>query len=205
MTIAQYQTKEVTYAYSSIHDFFDHYNLQNALQQLESIIKAATKNKSWKKDYPYTLIYFMEQLEQLCTAAFVIYNSYTQKDKAVLQQPAENSSCSKLKEEQFVSIYFGSTVWNCFPRHLTYRQYCNPFKAIQKFAGCMTAEEWKKTLKEFTEYGLSKEALDDAYPPYNILVIRLHLLRLIEACHLLEVRTYKAPKTPAVTKQKSKK
>jgi hypothetical protein len=68
----------------------------------------------------------------------------------------------------------------------------------------MAEHEWKKAFRVFTEYALSNSAIDDACPPYNILSIHKHLLRLIEACHLLEVRS-NIKKTESREKKKVKK
>jgi hypothetical protein len=53
----------------------------------------------------------------------------------------------------------------------------------------MALQEWQIFIKDCTEYALLKATIADVQPAYNILLVRLRLLQLIEACHLLDVRT----------------
>jgi len=53
----------------------------------------------------------------------------------------------------------------------------------------MAVQEWKLFIKDCTEYALLKGPIADVRPAYDILRIRLRLLQLIEACHLLNIRT----------------
>ena len=53
----------------------------------------------------------------------------------------------------------------------------------------MAVQEWKMFIKDCSEYALLKGTIADVLPAYDILLIRLRLLQLIEACHLLDVRT----------------
>lgn len=67
----------------------------------------------------------------------------------------------------------------------------------------MAEPEWKKVLKELTEFALSNTSIDEISPSYNILSVRLRLLQMIEACHLLHVRS-NIEKAPPTEKQKNK-
>lgn len=204
MTTRDFEDKDIRYAYERIHKFFDNYHLETALQETEGIIKVATTEKAWKKDYPYSLIYFMKMLEDLCEAALVIHYNYSTRDECIVEITTGTGEPDMSRQQQFIIRNRFSNVWNCFPRHLSPGQYHNPYKAIKKFAGCMSAAEWKKALQELTEYALSDSPIDDAYPPYNILTVRQRLLQLIEACHLLEVRS-NIKKAAPQAKQKNKK
>ena len=68
-----FEVKDVQYANGSIHDFFDNYSLREAVKEIDSIIKAAASDKAWEKDYPYSLIYYMEKVEELSGAALSIH------------------------------------------------------------------------------------------------------------------------------------
>jgi hypothetical protein len=204
MTTEPFEDKDVRYAYGSIHEFFDNYSLKEALKETEGIIKAATSDKAWKKDYPYHLIYFMEKLEELSRAALTIHYNYSSRDECIIKATSESGQPDLSKQQQFVIRNRFSNVWNSIPRHLSAAQYYNPYKAIKKFATCMAEHEWKKTFREFTEYALSNSAIDDAYPPYNILNILKHMLQLIEACHLLEVRSNIKKAEPKAKKKRQK-
>lgn len=194
-----YADKDIHYAYNCIHDFFDTYGLSGSLEDLESILQATLDHKVWKKDAPYLLLFFMEKLESLCTAAFLINDNYATVKEAILQPPG-NGEPDLTLQYQFTDRYYNTNLWNNFPRSLTSRQYHDPYRAIKKFCRYMPAHEWKKILKEITEYGLSRDTITESLPPYNILTIRLRLVQLIEACHLLDLRIN--PKIPAAVNDK---
>ena len=202
MATTAFEDKNTSYAYNCIHEFFDNYGLCGAVQDIDRILKAAISQKQWKRADPYTVLYYMEKLEELCGAAFVIHTNYAKRDAAIIEA-TENDEPDMSIQQHFVGRHLFRTVWSYFPRNLTAGQYYNPYKAIKKFAGYMPEPGWKKIFKEITEYALSNRSINDEYYPYNMLTIRLRLLQLIEACHLLEVRTNinTAPKA----KQKKKK
>lgn len=191
MQTSIFEDKNIRYAYSSIHDFFDSYHLRSALKETERVIKAAADDKAWKKDYPYRLIFFMEKLQELCSAAFIIHNNFATRAACITAVLTETGDPDLANEQDFVGKNHFSNVWNNMPRHLNAAQYLDPYKAIEKFVAFMTEAEWKKAIKVLWEYALSNSSIDDEYPCYKILTVRLHLLRLVEACHLLEVRSNK--------------
>jgi len=187
MEIQFMEDKATQYAYISIHHFFDCFGFAGIPQNIDSIIKAATLEKIWKKATPASLLFYMGKMEELCSAAFVIYYSRRTRVEAIIEEPANGQPDLSFKEH-FVSGNYKSNVWNNFPRNLTVGQYLNPYRAIKKFCTYMAEPEWNKALKEFTEYALGKHTINELYPPYDILALRLRLLQLVEACHLLNVR-----------------
>ena len=52
----------------------------------------------------------------------------------------------------------------------------------------MAHQEWINYLKDVIECALSKNTLDEVYHSYNIITVRVRIMKLIEACHLIEVR-----------------
>jgi hypothetical protein len=128
----------------------------------------------------------MELLQELIAAAMEIHYSHSIREDAILKKDHQTGM---LLQEHFVSNNSQCNAWNCFPRSLTIQQYYNPYKAIKKFANYMAVQEWKIFIKDCTEYALLKGTIADVQPAYDILLIRLRLLQLIEACHLLNIRT----------------
>lgn len=188
MHIPSFEDKEIHYAYTCMHNFFDHFDLSGALYNIDSILKSAGCNKIWERDTPCILLHYMQKLQQLCTAAFVIHYNSSIRPQAIVDEP-ENGQPDMSVKQHFIGRHIYHTVWNYFPRNLTAAQYHNPYKAIKKFCNYKAEQEWKKALTELTEYALSNSSINEVYPPYNILPLRQRLLQLIEACHLLKVRT----------------
>ena len=173
-------------AYKCIRSFFNHFGLSDAISYLESTLQAATTYKIWKKEDPAQLLLYMELLQELIAAALDIYYSQSVREDAVIKK---DNGTGILLPQHFVNGKSECNSWNCFPRSLTLQQYYNPYKAIKKLAKYMAVQEWEIFIKDCTEYALLKATIADVRPAYDILLIRLRLLQLIEACHLLHVRT----------------
>ena len=182
------ETKEQVFAYSSIHDFFDIYLLNDALHYLHTILKAAGSGKIWKKGYPYSALHFMQQLETLNTTAFYLNTLYTGREKAHIpkDQRTENPPLELL--QTCTGRRVGENFFTCFPRHLTLQQLYDPFLAIKSYCNYKSETNWKTTFADILEYALAARPINDLHPPYHLLNIQRHLSRLLEALHLLELR-----------------
>jgi len=176
----------IQYAYRSIRTFFYHFKVSDAVSYLEIILRAATSFKLWTKEEPAQLLLYMEMLQELIAAALEIYYGHSIRKDAIIKQDNETGI---LLQQYFVNNASDCNRWNCFPRSLTLQQYYNPYKAIKKLAKYMSVQEWEAFIKDCTEYALLKATITDVRTAYDILLIRLRLLQLIEACHLLHVRT----------------
>ena len=186
MPAYNFEDKDTQYAYQCIRSFFDHFVIDDAVSWLESIIKAAASKKIWKKEAPAQMLLYMQLLEELITAAFEITGSCSKRENAII---ANDTGEAAPAHGDYVSHYRGCNPWSCFPRSLNIKQYRNPYKAIKKFTRYATLPQWNTYIKDCTEYALLDANIDDVLLSYDILAIRLHLLQLIEACHLLDIRT----------------
>jgi len=190
-------------AYNSIHNFFDVCNVDHALKYTEGILEAAVGYKIWRKEAPSSLLFYMENFNSLCAAAFSIHYNYSKRTEAVIVPPKDGvPDFSITRNFMYERFYLGS-VWSNFPRHLTAAQYHDPYKAIKKFCTYIAEPEWKNYLKDVTEYALSKDSLDEVFHPYNILTVCMRMMQLIEACHLVDIRTYRK-KEKSKSKKKKK-
>ena len=186
MPAYNFEDKDTQYAYECIRSFFDHFVIEDAVSRLESIIKAAASKKIWKKEAPAQMLLYMQLLGELITAAFEITENCSKREIAIIKNDSEDAAPAP---GDYVSHYRDCNPWSCFPRSLTIKQYRNPYKAIKKFTRYATLLQWKTYMEDCTEYALLDARIDDAMQSYDVLAIRLRLLQLIEACHLLDVRT----------------
>jgi len=200
------EEKEITYAFNVINDFFDHTGLYHAIKDTEHLIRSAANSKVYKKRIPGDLLCFKESFEELAAAAFAISSMHSERDQAIIEIEEWNQSPDISILEDFVLGAPSTDAFEDFPRSLTCMQYFNPYKAIKKFVSHMTELEWKKALKVLVEYALTNDPVDAEYPSYELMVIRLRMLQLIEACHLLHVRTNlnKKPEEGKIPKSKKK-
>ena len=146
----------------------------------------------------------MENFRSLCTAVFSIHYNYSKREEAVIIPPKDNVPDISNTQNFMDDRFYKSSVWSKFPRHLTAAQYHDPYRAIKKFCTYMTEPEWNNYLKDVTEFALSKDTLDETYHPYNILTVRLRMMQLIEACHLIEIRSNRKKSKSHSSKEKKK-
>lgn len=177
-------------AYNALHRFFEVYGISDAVQYIESGLLAATTHKVWKRKAPGELLFFTENLEALCQVVFTINSGYAEpleeKTDVLEDSIPDISATNHLLDSQY-----HSNAWNNFPRSLTAAQYHDPCKAIAKFCNYMPAGEWEKFIREMLEYALSNESIYEGSAGYDILKIRLRLLQMVEAAHLIDVRVLK--------------
>ena len=191
----QHQPKDAGFAYLAIYHFFDCYHLHSAAKELEDIIDAACSPHSWSVKAPAEKLYFIQQMGKLCKAALFIARLQDKKHGAIREKPQKENATIPCQNTT-VNYSVPGPVWQSFSRHLTLGQYYNPYKALKKFAGYFTQKQWRKILKCLFVYAFSNEMMDreGAYCAAEILVIRKGLFLLLEACHLIAIRTSKNEK-----------
>ena len=190
MTTHLFEETDINCAYGAVHRFFDIFCVQHAIQYIESALLAACNKKIWQKEVPAQLLFFIECLEALSKAMFAINYECLGRKGAIIEAPAEGVP-DIAATANYVDTYHHSNVWNNFPRYFNAAQYHDPFKAIKKFCKHKAPPEWKKFFQDLIEYAFSKSSIDDGeYGAYEILKTRLRLLQMVEAAHLIEVRTY---------------
>jgi len=76
-----------------------------------------------------------------------------------------------------------------FPRSLSAKEYQNPYKALQKFTSGVSKKEWKETLHSLLSYAIGANSLSELGVNLELVSISEHLQKMLEACHLVYVRT----------------
>ena len=175
--------------YQTIDEFFDAFSLPHALSMLANLVKTAASYKAWKGACPANAIYFTERLKLLTEAVFSIQEQYELRNEIVLDKSNTEMLWMLGQYETYCGWHRASTPWHFFPRHLSQKEFINPYKALKKFAKKHSLKEWKEILKELCFHSLSPHSIDDFDDNTNIIDIWLHLHKMIEAVHLIEVRT----------------
>lgn len=182
-----FEETEIHCAYSALHRFFDVYGLNDAVEYIESGLLAATVKNVWKRKAPGELLFFTENLQALCKAIFAMEGSYAKPLESKIDLQADDMPDISATQH-FINSHYHSNAWTNFPRSITTAQYHDPYKAIAKFCNYMPYREWKQFIKEMLEYALSNDTIEEGSPGYHILKIRLRLLQMVEAVHLIDVR-----------------
>ncbi len=173
--------------YQKIDDFYDIYDLPAARKMLSRCIKTACSAKAWEQ-LPANVLFFTEQLAILSKAVIQIIQNYSF-IKDVEIEPGSVSDIWMLNQYE---LYCGwckyRTPWDYFPRHLSKKEFLDPYVALQKFAAYHNTGEWKKVIANIRYYALSHESVFEVVNKTSFINTWYQLHKLLEATHLIEVR-----------------
>jgi hypothetical protein len=145
---------------SPLSNFFDIYSMPGALEEMEQFFRYTSNTKVWKGGMPGNLLYLCEQLQALSDA---VYRMDLYMEDALLQQP------DKAQQPHWPidspALYYGKHVlydaWDYFPRHLSRKQFLNPYKALQQYRQYQHQQAWRDSLHTLLEYALSNSYYDN--------------------------------------------
>jgi len=173
--------------YQAIDNFFDAYSLPHALHMLAKLIKTADKEKIWKGACPANAIWFTERLELLTEAVFALQERYDYHKEVILDK--DNSGLWMLNQyKTYCGWHRASAPWDFFPRHLSQKEFIDPYKVLKKFTKYRSLAGWKEILKDLRFNALSPHSISEFDDRIGIISIWLLLHKLLEAAHLIEVR-----------------
>jgi hypothetical protein len=183
-------------SYQTIHNFFDCYGFCNAKLKLSRMIKTADSGKSWNGRSPSELLYFTEKLEGLIDAVYSIVHRFEYRPEIILSKNINEDIWNLTDYPIYCGWYGNSSPWDFFPRHLSKKEFLNPYKALEKFTKYTNHFRWKDLVRDILFNALSAVYLDEFDNGKRILRTYIHLHKLIEATHLIEVRMMEDEKKP---------
>lgn len=181
--MANHSTNDRQFAINGINHFFDVYRLPTAIAYTESILEAATLPKVWRREIPANGLCFMENMQQLITAAYALHNGYPTNNDSITGAGEAFSPDNPMGN--LANNLHSNHTWETFPHNLTTKQYANPLNAISQCCDYMQEAKWKQLFNDITECALSNTTLYEMQPQCNILRVRRYLLGLLEACFLI--------------------
>jgi hypothetical protein len=179
--------------YQTIHSFFDCYGLVNARSILKQLIKTADAGKTWRHSSPCSILYFAEKINELIEAVYTIINTSDQLPEIILDRDIDDSCWSLTDYDNYCGWHRNDTPWDFFPRHLSKKEFLDPYKALEKFTRYRNIDQWKEIIKDLEYHALSDISLNEFDDSKSILRIYIHLNKLIEATHLIKVRIQPEP------------
>ncbi len=171
----------------AINDFFESFTLPFARDYILSALKAAESKRIWNKAAPTDLLYFFESMEVLLPAVYSIVKEGDETKKVIL--PKSPNTCDLTQYHLYCGSYDQLKPWDYFPRSLSAKEYQNPYKALQKFTSGASKKEWKETLNYLLSYALGANSLAELSVNLELVSVSEHLQKMLEACHLIYVRT----------------
>jgi hypothetical protein len=190
----------MTPSYQTIHSFFDAYGFVHARSILQELIKKADSEKSWNRNACCNVLFFTEKLTELIEAVYQIINTYDQQEEAIIGEQAKEDSWQLTNYNTYCVTHRNDTPWDFFPRHLSKKEFLDPYKALEKFTSFRNIDQWKQSIKHLAYYALSSTSINEFDDDKSILRTYIHLNKLIEATHLIEIRIQ--PATPKYHKKR---
>jgi hypothetical protein len=150
-------------------------------------MESVNSHKAWKSKSPISLILLYEQILQLIEATWLIKQLDYAGRLGILSPHLNKERLNDL--DLYCKPAFQPNAWDYFPRALNRKQYRNPYKTFTKFFKYSTLAEWKEKLHDALHYSLeSWEEEGSVDLMEDILIIKKHLDKVVEACHLIAVR-----------------
>ncbi len=175
-------------AISSIREFFDIWSLHSVLQIADTIFRKAASDKAWRPPNPYNAVHCCRQLRRLSKAAYALSNSFNETlAKKMIVNPGEHGPDISLSEK-YKGNWRYATAFSDMPRQLSAAEYRYPAKALSNYCNYRSKLYWKRFYKELAQCALSSTSIIDMQPAGKLFPLRLHVFKLIEACHLIYVR-----------------
>ncbi len=186
------ENEKLVGSYRHIREFFESFTLPEARNYLSSVLKAAESKHIWNDAAPTDLLYFFESMEALLSAVYSILKEGNKIKKVIL--PKSPDACDLTQYHLYCGHYNQLKPWDYFPRMLSAKEYRDPYKALQNFTSWAPKKEWKEYLRYLLNYSLGASSLSDLGVNLELVRISEHLQKMLEACHLIYVRTIQPPK-----------
>jgi len=177
-----------------ICDFFQSMSLKEASSALHEMIKCSQSKKQWKggrKDgSPSDLLYFTEILIRLTSNVYKLVSQGVQKPEVILK-PSPWYVPDIDHKKNYCRSSDAEMAWDFFPRHLSVKEYHNPYYALIKFTNELRKKEWLFLYSEIQYYALSRHSMGETSVDYKLYQVGGRLMKLLEACHLIVIRSAK--------------
>lgn len=173
--------EEITDPYQVIAEFFSQADVASHRKVIRNTIKAACSDYVSNKKNPGDVLFDFKILESVINAAFLL-------NKEKRKSPLSINKDNLFDPNLYCSWHAGLSEWDFFPRMLSLKEYINPYLVFKRFFKYLTLAEWKRELQDLVDYALARTSLWEAGLDFDTLPIFLHLTKLVEAAHLIDVR-----------------
>lgn len=168
---------EITDPYQVFAETFSHGDLAHFRNIIKKMLQYAEAEKIYKEEAPCDVLLNMKIILSVLMAAHAL------KDKK--KGPIEVSEVDVFNKKYYCSNSRSLDPWSDFPRCLSKKEFCNPYLVFKKFFNYQALDKWMHDLEEIVDFALSRYRGELGL---DMLAIYLHLTKLIEAAHLINVR-----------------
>jgi hypothetical protein len=177
--------------FKAIEDFFNYASLEHYRKYISSMLKAAYSEDFWKKAAPGSLLFFQDRMLELICATYLFVKEGNDRAKRKKKAVIDDSTFENgIDPDSYFGWHRKSAVWEFFPRHLSKKEFLNPYKVYDRFFEFWDIQTWIKGFREIISFALDSYG-NETGSDYDYLEIHLQLQKLVEASHLIEVRVIK--------------
>ena len=163
--------------YQVFAESFLHSEICHFRSVIKKIFHYAEADKLYKDKSPCDVLLYMKIIRSIIKAAHHL--------KEKKKGPIHVSEHHVLNKNYYCNHLKTSTEWSDFPRFLSMKEFCNPYRVFKKFFKYQPLEKWLRDWEEMVESALSKYS---GGMEIEIIATYTYLAKLIEAAHLINVR-----------------
>lgn len=167
----------ITDPYQVFAEVFSSADMDFFRRLIKKIMRYAESDEICRHKSPGDVLFYMRIIRSLVKAADSL--------KEIKNGPVMVSEADVFNKKYYKSHYQSSSGWADFPRFLSVKEFCNPYKVFTKFFKCQGCEEWEHDLEEIVDAALSKNSGELGF---EMIAIYSHLVKIVEAAHLINVR-----------------
>ncbi len=169
--------KSITDPYQVFANIFDASGVQNLRVVIQKILEAAISNRIYQEKSPADVLLYKRYIDSLIRVAAIVKQKKASEIKI--------SSHMLLADKHFYCGRLPGDEWDDFPRFLSKKEYRNPYSVFRKFFKYYTLDKWLTVWKDSIEGSLGNHEFRLGI---NEISVHIHLVKLIEAAHLIDVR-----------------
>jgi len=163
--------------YKVIAELFSSSECYHLRVVIRKMIQCTTSSKIYSDKPPADVILYLRMVSSIIRAAYPL------KDKKRGEIVVDKDDL--LNKKYYRSHYTLTNKWTDFPRFLTKKEFCNPYIVFRKFFKYKSLITWINTWRDIVDGALNPDGV--GYLEHE-LTVYIHLAKLIEAVHLVDVR-----------------
>lgn len=167
----------ITDPYQVFAEAFFNAGLDSLRRFIKKILHYAEANEMYREEPPCDVLLFMKIIRSLIKASDTL--------KEIKKGPIVVFEEDAFNKKYYSNHYVSSNEWEEFPRFLSVKEFCNPYKVFRKFFKYQQCTEWIHDLEETVNSALSN---NNGELGLEMIAIYTHLVKLTEAAHLINVR-----------------
>src|SRR5665213_2576871 len=163
--------------YQVFAESFLHSEMYHFRSVIKKICHYAEAEELYKGQSPCDVLLYMKIIRSVIKAAYHL--------KEKKKGPIEVTEHDIFNKNYYCSHLKPSTEWADFPRFLSMKEFCNPYRVLKKFFKYQSLEKWLHDWEEMVDCALSEFG---GGMELDMIATYTHLAKLIEGAHLINVR-----------------